>query len=121
MTGRTSSTMGWTMPRPWGGPPIDGGGPRAPTASGPTGVASGRNAGTLAPMATSKEYPGQGIVVTWEPARCIHVAACVRGLPQVFDPERRPWIVTDGVSGAEIAEVVRRCPSGALGYRSTDP
>lgn len=72
-------------------------------------------------MSGTREYPADGVVVTWEPARCVHAAACVRGLPGVFDPERRPWIVTDDVDGAELAEVIRRCPSGALGYRSTDP
>jgi uncharacterized Fe-S cluster protein YjdI len=72
-------------------------------------------------MAGTREYPAEGVVVIWEPARCVHAAECVRGLPGVFDPERRPWIQTDGVAGAELAEVVRRCPSGALGYRSTDP
>ena len=72
-------------------------------------------------MAGTREYPAEGVVVTWEPARCVHAAECVRGLPGVFDPDRRPWIETGGVDGAELAEAVRRCPSGALGYRSTDP
>lgn len=72
-------------------------------------------------MAASREYPGEGVVVGWEPERCIHARECVRGLPGVFDPQRRPWIQPAGVTGAELAEVIRRCPSGALTYRSTDP
>ena len=72
-------------------------------------------------MAASKQYPGEGIVVGWEPSRCIHSRECVKGLPGVFDPARRPWIDTTGVNGAELAEVIRRCPSGALTYESVDP
>lgn len=71
-------------------------------------------------MAASKRYVGDGIVVGWEPDRCIHARECVRGLPAVFDPQRRPWIDTAGVAGPELAEVIRRCPSGALTYEPTD-
>ena len=49
--------------------------------------------------------------------RCRHYAECVRGLPQVFDPTRRPWIRADLADPNAIAEVVRRCPTGALHYR----
>jgi hypothetical protein len=45
----------------------------------------------------------------------------VAGLPAVFDPARRPWIDPSGVDGAELAEVIRRCPSGALTYEVVDP
>jgi uncharacterized Fe-S cluster protein YjdI/CDGSH-type Zn-finger protein len=67
-----------------------------------------------------KEYANEEIVVTWEPAYCIHVAACIRGLPEVFDPRRRPWVEIDGASADEIAEVVQRCPTGALHFRRLD-
>jgi uncharacterized Fe-S cluster protein YjdI len=42
---------------------------------------------------------------------------CVRGLPQVFDPTRRPWIRADLADTQAVAEVARRCPTGALHYR----
>ncbi|MFF3756728.1 (4Fe-4S)-binding protein [Streptomyces sp. NPDC002185] len=64
-----------------------------------------------------KEYEGEGITVTFEPRRCLHAAACVRGLPQVFDPSRRPWVLPGAAEPSRVAEVVRRCPSGALQYR----
>jgi uncharacterized Fe-S cluster protein YjdI len=35
-----------------------------------------------------KKYEGDGIVVHWEPKLCIHVAACIRRLPGVFDLTR---------------------------------
>jgi len=41
----------------------------------------------------------------------------VRGLPQVFDVKKRPWIQPGNASVEHVAEVVRRCPSGALHYR----
>jgi uncharacterized Fe-S cluster protein YjdI len=69
---------------------------------------------------TLKEYEGDGIVVTWEPAFCIHAQHCVRGLPGVFDRDRRPWVDAGAAEADRIAEVIERCPSGALGYRRTD-
>ncbi|MFE5487271.1 (4Fe-4S)-binding protein [Streptomyces sp. NPDC056527] len=67
-----------------------------------------------------KEYAGEGITVTFEPRRCLHAAECVRGLPAVFDVEKRPWISPDGADASLVAEVVRRCPSGALQYHPAD-
>ncbi|UUW92391.1 (4Fe-4S)-binding protein [Nocardioides sp. WV_118_6] len=72
------------------------------------------------PREAPREYAGDGIVVTWEPARCQHAAECVRGLPTVFDTAARPWIDPSRASADEIVEVVDRCPSHALGYRTAD-
>lgn len=63
-----------------------------------------------------KRYEGDGITITWVAERCIHSAECVRGLPGVFDTDKRPWIDALGASADEIATVIDRCPSGALGY-----
>ena len=63
-----------------------------------------------------KRYEGDGITITWTAERCIHAAECVRGLPAVFDTERRPWIDASGADADAIAAVIDRCPSGALGY-----
>ncbi|MCU4747469.1 (4Fe-4S)-binding protein [Streptomyces xiamenensis] len=67
-----------------------------------------------------KTYEGRSITVTFEAARCRHAAECVRGLPEVFDTARRPWIRPDGAEAGRVAEVVRRCPSGALQYAWVD-
>ncbi|MFF0739883.1 (4Fe-4S)-binding protein [Streptomyces sp. NPDC004111] len=64
-----------------------------------------------------KEYRGEQVSVTFEPARCLHAAECVRGLPEVFDLAKRPWIAPDEATPELVTEVVRRCPSGALQYR----
>ncbi|MEQ9399623.1 MAG: (4Fe-4S)-binding protein [Longimicrobiales bacterium] len=71
-------------------------------------------------MSKAREYEGDGIVVSYELRRCIHAAKCVHGLPEVFDPDRRPWIDPSGSDADRIAAVVERCPTGALTYRRTD-
>jgi uncharacterized Fe-S cluster protein YjdI len=63
-----------------------------------------------------KEYTAEAITVTFNPVLCIHAAECVRGLPAVFDRNRRPWVQADAASPEEIAAVVRRCPTGALHF-----
>lgn len=66
------------------------------------------------------EYHGAALTVRYDVRRCIHAAECSRGLPAVFDPERRPWIDADGAAADEIAAVVHRCPTGALTYLRSD-
>lgn len=67
---------------------------------------------------SAKRYDGERVAVTFDAARCLHAAECVRGLPSVFDTSRRPWITPDGAEPDAVAEVVRRCPSGALHYEN---
>jgi uncharacterized Fe-S cluster protein YjdI/CDGSH-type Zn-finger protein len=64
-----------------------------------------------------RAYAAPGVTVFYDRGRCRHYAECVRGLPQVFDPTRRPWIRADLADAQAVAEVVRRCPTGALHYR----
>jgi uncharacterized Fe-S cluster protein YjdI len=44
----------------------------------------------------------------------------VRGLPAVFEVDRRPWIDPEAASAEQVIEVIDRCPSYALGYRAAD-
>lgn len=67
-------------------------------------------------MAKLQVYAGDGFEVTYDPAVCTHAGECVRGLPEVFDSEARPWIRPERAPAARIAEVVARCPSGALEF-----
>jgi uncharacterized Fe-S cluster protein YjdI/CDGSH-type Zn-finger protein len=67
-----------------------------------------------------KDYRNDRIAVTWEPAFCIHAAYCLEGLPEVFDARRRPWIDVDRATADEIADVVMRCPTGALHFERLD-
>jgi len=61
-----------------------------------------------------RTYAGKRLSVTYDTVRCRHFAECVRGLPEVFDTSRRPWVNVDAATAEQVAEVVRRCPSGAL-------
>jgi uncharacterized Fe-S cluster protein YjdI/CDGSH-type Zn-finger protein len=67
-----------------------------------------------------KEYSNQEIIICWQPEKCIHSRECVKGLPQVFNRNQKPWIEMKGASSAEIMRVIDRCPSGALSYRKAD-
>jgi uncharacterized Fe-S cluster protein YjdI len=65
---------------------------------------------------SGKEYPADGITVLFDGTRCRHFAECVKGLPAVFNTKARPWIQPSAADPATVAEVVERCPSGALRY-----
>jgi CDGSH-type Zn-finger protein/uncharacterized Fe-S cluster protein YjdI len=65
-------------------------------------------------------YRGRDIVVTYDLRRCTHAAECLRGLPAVFDTHRRIWVQPDAAPAGEVAEVVMRCPSGALHFERSD-
>jgi uncharacterized Fe-S cluster protein YjdI len=61
-----------------------------------------------------QEYKNGRIVVRFNEYLCGHAGECVRGLPLVFDPSRDPWIDVSAASPEAIADVIRRCPTGAL-------
>ena len=68
-----------------------------------------------------KRYSNGEITVVWQPSLCIHSAVCARGLPKVFDPRRRPWVVLDGYDSDTIVNQVEACPSGALSIERVTP
>ena len=63
-------------------------------------------------------YQGTALDITWDPSLCMHVGECVRAKNKLFVAGREPWCVPDEVSPKDAAEVVTRCPSGALSYSS---
>ncbi len=67
-------------------------------------------------MATQKEYSNGEVTVVWKPDVCIHSTLCFKGLPEVFDPNKRPWVNAEGASTEAIVAQVKKCPSGALSY-----
>ena len=69
---------------------------------------------------TRKAYRSEKITVSFDLERCIHSRECVRGLPEVFDTEKRPWIRPDKSDPDRVAEVVMRCPTGALQFERRD-
>jgi len=69
--------------------------------------------------ADQHEYSKDGVTIVWTPSVCIHSAKCVLGLGSVFNPQARPWINMDAAVIERIVEQVKKCPSGALSYRSS--
>ncbi len=67
-----------------------------------------------------QEYEGRDVTVCYDVKRCIHAAECVRGLPQVFDPDRKPWVEPDAAAADQLAAVIMRCPTGALQFERND-
>ena len=65
----------------------------------------------------TRTYSNGEVTVIWKPHLCIHSGICFAGLPQVFDPRRRPWIDAQAASSEQIVAQVGRCPSGALAWR----
>ena len=66
------------------------------------------------------EYPGEKVDVAWHGALCIHISECGRAKGELFVGGRTPWCQPDLVSEKETAEVVERCPTGALTYHFKD-
>lgn len=66
------------------------------------------------------EYRGQAVVIRFEARRCIHAEECIKGLPGVFEKDRRPWIDPEQASPAQVVDVVARCPTGALRVERQD-
>jgi CDGSH-type Zn-finger protein/uncharacterized Fe-S cluster protein YjdI len=74
----------------------------------------------MPPKQTRRPYKGREINITYDIRRCIHAAECVRGLPATFDRHRVPWIEPDKSPANDVAEVIIRCPSGALRFERKD-
>jgi uncharacterized Fe-S cluster protein YjdI/CDGSH-type Zn-finger protein len=67
-----------------------------------------------------RDYETDRIRVRWDSTRCLHTARCIRRAPDVFDSSRRPWVQLDGADPEDVADAVRRCPTGALAFEWLD-
>ena len=67
-----------------------------------------------------KVYRGRDIEVSFDLDLCVHIGECLRGHTGVFNLQRRPWLLPDEAEADLVAEIVERCPSGALLYRRHD-
>ncbi|MGA0560078.1 (4Fe-4S)-binding protein [Larkinella sp. VNQ87] len=65
-------------------------------------------------------YTNGEITVVWKPSICMHSRRCFTGLPQVFDPGKRPWVTIQGATSERIMRQIDQCPSGALSYDRSD-
>lgn len=63
-----------------------------------------------------KEYNNGDFTIVWKPGICIHAEICAKTLPQVYNPDTRPWINAENASTSELTAQIDQCPSGALSY-----
>lgn len=66
------------------------------------------------------KYDGAEADVRWDERLCIHIGECGRANNELFVGGRQPWCRPDQVSPQEVADVVGRCPTGALTYDRQD-
>lgn len=67
------------------------------------------------------DYPGEKITVRWDGRLCIHVGECGRAANALFEAGRTPWCQPDLTGVDDVADVVVRCPTGALTWVGSDP
>ena len=65
-------------------------------------------------------YTGADIDVEWDEKLCIHIGECGYSKGDLFVAGRDPWCQPDLSPVGEVKEIVERCPSGALVYRTGD-
>jgi len=65
-------------------------------------------------------YEGKSVTISYDATRCIHVGECARGLGQVFDSKKSPWINPDNAAVDDVVDVIKRCPTGALKFIRKD-
>lgn len=63
-----------------------------------------------------KKYKNGDLTVVWKPKLCIHAATCVKMLPEVYNPNEKPWIKAENASIEALKSQISKCPSGALSY-----
>lgn len=64
----------------------------------------------------TKKYSNGEVTIVWKPSLCIHSTFCFKGLRDVFDAAKKPWITPEGASTERIIEQVKKCPLGALSH-----
>ncbi|WP_088809300.1 MULTISPECIES: (4Fe-4S)-binding protein [Listeria] len=63
-----------------------------------------------------RKYDGEKVDVFFNTSICAHSGNCVRGNGELFNLDRKPWILPDNVAPEEVVRVIDTCPSGALKY-----
>jgi uncharacterized Fe-S cluster protein YjdI len=69
----------------------------------------------------TKKYSNGEVTIVWKPSLCIHSGICFRGLSEVFDPRKRPWITPEKSTTDKIIAQVKKCPSCALTFIMDQP
>ncbi len=63
-------------------------------------------------------YPGEKIDVEWDARLCIYIDECGTSEGELFVADRKPWCDPDKALAEHVAEIVERCPTGALTYQA---
>ncbi|MGX7060087.1 (4Fe-4S)-binding protein [Vagococcus humatus] len=63
-----------------------------------------------------RKYRGKEVDVYFNLNKCQHSAKCTTGNPQVFNLERKPWVLPDADNKEKVIQTIHTCPSGALKY-----
>lgn len=63
-----------------------------------------------------KKYVGEEIDVFFKRDLCQHACECIKGSSEVFNVNRRPWILPDEAGADELARIIDKCPGRALQY-----
>ncbi len=66
------------------------------------------------------KFQGEKVDVSWDGRLCIHVGECTRAKGDLFESGRDPWGQPDLGEADYVAEVIGRCPTGALSYTRKD-
>ena len=61
-------------------------------------------------------YVGRQVTVLDNRGTCCHFGNCTDHLPAVFHHDGDPFVTADGAGADAIVDIVRACPSGALGF-----
>ena len=72
----------------------------------------------------TKKYSNGEVTIVWKPSLCIHSTICWKaatGLPDVFNPFKKPWIDPQAAPTDALIEQVKKCPSGALSFYLDKP
>ena len=67
-----------------------------------------------------KKYEKGDLTIVWKPQICIHAATCVQMLPEVYNPNEKPWIKAENASMEALKSQISKCPSGALTFEMKD-
>ena len=67
-----------------------------------------------------KKYNGNKVDVYFNKDLCTHAGYCVKGDHEVFNLDRKPWILPDDEKTDKIVEIIDKCPSNALKYKLKD-
>ena len=71
-------------------------------------------------MSKIKEYTNGEVTVIWKPELCKHAGICVKTLPEVYNPNEKPWIKAENGTTQALIDQINQCPSGALTYRMNE-